>query len=95
MFAQSQKDKKRLESLGAKNIEVIGNIKLAQLPVVTQTFEKPNAYVITAGSTHENEEKLILEAYDKSMGKLIIVPRHPKDLKKLICLFKLLLKIKI
>lgn len=92
VFAQSQKDKKRLESLGAKNIEVIGNIKLAQLPVVTQTFEKPNAYVITAGSTHENEEKLILEAYDKSMGKLIIVPRHPERFEKVDLLIQAFIK---
>lgn len=82
VFAQSQKDKERLEALGAKNIEVIGNIKLAQLPVVTRVFQKPKAYVITAGSTHENEEKYILEAYDKSMGTLIIVPRHPERFEK-------------
>lgn len=82
VFAQSQKDKERLVALGAKNIEVIGNIKLAQLPVVTRVFQKPKAYVITAGSTHENEEKYILEAYDKSMGTLIIVPRHPERFNK-------------
>ena len=82
VYAQSQKDKERLEFLGANNVEVIGNIKLAQLPVVTRVFEKPNAYVITAGSTHENEEKLILEAYDKTLGKLIIVPRHPERFDK-------------
>lgn len=82
VYAQSQKDKERLESLGALNVEVIGNIKLAQLPVVTRVFEKPNGYVITAGSTHENEEKLILEGYDKSLGKLIIVPRHPERFDK-------------
>jgi 3-deoxy-D-manno-octulosonic-acid transferase len=82
VFAQSQKDKERLETLGAKNIEVIGNIKLAQLPVVTHVYQKPKAYVITAGSTHENEEKYILEAYDKSMGTLIIVPRHPERFNK-------------
>ena len=92
VFAQSQKDKERLESLGAKNVEVIGNIKLAQLPVVTRTFEKPNAYVITAGSTHENEEKIILEAYRKSMGKLIIVPRHPERFEKVDLLIQSFIK---
>ncbi len=82
VFAQSQKDKERLELLGATNVEVIGNIKLAQLPVVTRTFAKPEGYVITAGSTHENEEKLILEGYNSSLGKLIIVPRHPERFSK-------------
>lgn len=82
IFAQSQKDKQRLEELGAKNIEVIGNIKLAQLPKVTRSFTKPSEFLITAGSTHENEEKLILDAYDKKYGKLVIVPRHPERFEK-------------
>jgi 3-deoxy-D-manno-octulosonic-acid transferase len=92
VYAQSQKDKERLEFLGAHNVEVIGNIKLAQLPVVTRVFEKPNAYVITAGSTHENEEKLILEAYDKALGKLIIVPRHPERFSKVNALIESFVK---
>lgn len=82
IFAQTQEDKKRLEELGAKNIEVIGNIKLAQLPKVTQKLEKPEGILITAGSTHENEEELILNAYEKSQGKLVIVPRHPERFDK-------------
>lgn len=82
VFAQSEVDKNRLEELGATNIEVIGNIKLAQLPKVSVNLEKPNAIVITAASTHENEERLILEAFKKEQGKLIIVPRHPERFNK-------------
>lgn len=78
IFAQSDIDKKRLEELGANNIEVIGNIKLASLPKTTKTLEKPEARVITAGSTHSTEEELILDAWNKTQGKLIIVPRHPE-----------------
>jgi len=78
VFAQSDIDKKRLEELGAKNVQVIGNIKLAQLPKVNHNFDKPEGVVITAGSTHKNEEKLVLDSYDKKQGKLIIVPRHPE-----------------
>jgi len=78
IFAQSIKDKQRLEELGAKNIEVIGNIKLTNLPKKLNKFTKPNELIITAGSTHKSEEELILNAWDKSMGKLIIVPRHPE-----------------
>lgn len=78
VFAQSFEDEKRLKELGAKNVEVIGNIKLAQLPKVNNIFQKQEQRVITAGSTHKNEEKLILDSYEKSMGKLIIVPRHPE-----------------
>jgi 3-deoxy-D-manno-octulosonic-acid transferase len=82
VFAQSQLDKSRLEELGATNIEVIGNIKLAQLPKVNVNLEKPKQVVITAASTHENEEKLILEAFKKERGKLIVVPRHPERFEK-------------
>ncbi len=82
VFAQSQLDKSRLEELGATNIEVIGNIKLAQLPKVNVNLEKPKQVVITAASTHENEEKLILEAFKKEQGKLIVVPRHPERFEK-------------
>ena len=82
VFAQSQVDKNRLEELGASNVEVIGNIKLASLPKVNIKLEKPNHVVITAASTHENEEKLVLNAYKKEQGKLIIVPRHPERFDK-------------
>ena len=78
VFAQSDIDKKRLEDLGAKNIEVIGNIKLASLPKVTKELKKPDSIIITAGSTHKTEEELILNAWDKSQGKLLLVPRHPE-----------------
>ena len=82
VFAQSDVDKKRLEELGASNVEVIGNIKLAQLPSKKLDLEKPKKCVITAASTHENEEALILSAYNKNQGKLIIVPRHPERFEK-------------
>ncbi len=82
VFAQSEIDKHRLEELGACNVEVIGNIKLAQLPEINIKLEKPKQMVITAASTHENEEKLVLNAYKKEQGKLIIVPRHPERFDK-------------
>ena len=78
IFAQSELDKQRLEELGGKNIEVIGNIKLSNLPKVTKTLEKPDEVVITAGSTHRGEEEIVLKSWNKSMGKLVIVPRHPE-----------------
>jgi len=78
VFAQSEIDKQRLKELGATQIEVIGNLKLANLPKITKKLEKPSGIVITAGSTHNKEEALILNAWDISLGKLIIVPRHPE-----------------
>ena len=78
VFAQSDIDKTRLHELGAKNVEVIGNIKLASLPKVNKILKKPDTIVITAGSTHKKEEELILNAWNKKQGKLLLVPRHPE-----------------
>lgn len=88
VFAQTNIDKERLHELGANNVEVIGNIKLAQLPKVTREFKKVDNVLITAGSTHENEEKLILDSYEKEFGKLVIVPRHPERFEKVDLLIK-------
>lgn len=82
IFAQTEVDKDRLIELGAKNVEVIGNIKLAQLPQITKEFKKTEDILITAGSTHENEEELILNSYERKFGRLVIVPRHPERFEK-------------
>jgi len=83
VFAQSQVDKNRFLALGARNIEVVGNIKLALDIQKTNSYTKPEGEVIVAGSTHEGEEKAILEAFVKYKqtqkdAKLFIVPRHPE-----------------
>lgn len=88
IFAQTNIDKDRLETLGAKNIEVIGNIKLASLPKITTELIKPNNTVITAGSTHKGEEEIILNSWNISQGKLIIVPRHPERFEEVFNLIK-------
>ena len=82
IYAQSEVDKNRFLALGAKNIKVIGNIKLAGEIVKTKEYKKPNVECIVAGSTHEGEELSVLKAYveyrKQSDSKLIIVPRHPE-----------------
>ncbi len=83
IYAQSEADKNRFIALGARNIEVIGNIKLATEIKKTINYEKPDCEVIVAGSTHPNEEEAVLNsfiAYKKEVNKakLIIVPRHPE-----------------
>lgn len=82
IYAQSVDDKSRLESLGATNIKVIGNIKFVDIPKPTKRLEKPEGTVVCAGSTHQGEEELILEAFAILKGeeidaKLVVVPRHP------------------
>jgi 3-deoxy-D-manno-octulosonic-acid transferase len=79
VFAQSTLDAERLKQLGANNIEVIGNIKMANEVVCSYKYHKPEDYVIVGASTHEGEEQIILDAYQKyNRGKLILVPRHPE-----------------
>lgn len=82
IYAQSEVDKNRFLALGAKNIEVIGNIKLAGKISKSKEYEKPLEETIVAASTHEGEEEPILKSfveYKKQVdAKLIVVPRHPE-----------------
>lgn len=82
IFCQSEADKRRFEMLGAGNIEVVGNIKLAQEVAAAKAYTKPSSEVIVAASTHEGEEKAIFEAYlkyrEEHPSKLVVVPRHPE-----------------
>ena len=83
ILCQSSEDMARFIALGARNIEVVGNIKLAQKIEVTKTYRKPNGLVIVAGSTHEGEEEGILRGFmeyrtHNPYAKLLVVPRHPE-----------------
>ena len=82
IFAQSEVDKNRFLALGAKKIEVIGNIKLAGEIKKSKEYTKPQKELIVAGSTHPSEEESILDAFvaykKTSDAKLVIVPRHPE-----------------
>ena len=82
IYVQSEVDKNRFLALGAKHIEVVGNIKLLGEITHTKEYEKPAVETIVAGSTHEGEEKSILAAFiaykRENNSKLIVVPRHPE-----------------
>jgi len=78
VFAQTPKDKERLEALGAKQVIVTGNSKLANIPTATKALKKPQGRMIVAASTHRSEEALIMKAWRREMGRLVIVPRHPE-----------------
>jgi 3-deoxy-D-manno-octulosonic-acid transferase len=83
IYAQSAMDKNRFLALGAKNIEVIGNIKLAQKIITTKEYNKPMGEIIVGASTHPTEEEAILKGFieykkQHNDAKLILVPRHPE-----------------
>ena len=87
VYAQTVLDKERLESLGAKNVVVTGNIKLSELPKPSKALQKSDVLTLCAASTHEGEEQLILDAFvtfkkENVDARLIVVPRHPERFSK-------------
>jgi len=79
VFAQSQKDKARLEALGAKRVEVTGNIKAYRPFKPKERLPKPAGETVVLASTHEKEEALLLEHLRLYKGRtVIVVPRHPE-----------------
>jgi len=92
VVAQGKKDAERMIALGVDKdkVSVTGNLKFdIHLPhSVTEQAQALRRYlsvnrpVWIAASTHEGEEKIILDAFDKvlqqqSLCLLVIVPRHP------------------
>ena len=84
--AQSEEDAARLRALGARRIEVTGNIKFDSAPDEAKRsagkawraqLARP---VLLLASTRDGEEKLLLEALPDWDGKLLVlvVPRHPR-----------------
>lgn len=87
VYAQTQKDKERLESLGATSVLVTGNIKLSGLPSPSRKLVKPKDILLCAASTHEGEEGSILDAFvdfkkQEPLARLILAPRHPERFTK-------------
>ncbi|MEW6313071.1 MAG: lipid IV(A) 3-deoxy-D-manno-octulosonic acid transferase [Pseudomonadota bacterium] len=86
--AQSEDDRERLLGLGARQVEVMGNLKFDITPPPQQFAlgEKLRASfgtrpVLLAASTREGEEALLLDALGaRELGDtlLVLVPRHPQ-----------------
>ncbi len=86
--AQTREDAERLERLGARGVEVTGNLKFdVALPpqmlalgaqLKQRIGQRP---VLLAASTREGEEELVLEALSRIRVEgllLLLVPRHPQ-----------------
>lgn len=83
VLSQSRIDKERLESIGARAVEVFGNLKVLNTPKVSKAYAKPDKLVVIGASTHKGEEKLILESFLRLKERtpdsiLFLVPRHPE-----------------
>lgn len=86
--AQTRGDAERLHALGARTVEVSGNLKFDVLPPADKIAlgrqwrqaigSRP---VWLAASTREGEEALVLEAWRRAAlagALLVLVPRHPQ-----------------
>ncbi|MBS4240546.1 lipid IV(A) 3-deoxy-D-manno-octulosonic acid transferase [Campylobacter vulpis] len=79
VFAQSAKDKQRLEQLGAKNVKIFKNIKANLEIKPSKHYTKLKERLIVFASTHQKEEELLLKFVTlQENEKLIIAPRHPE-----------------
>jgi 3-deoxy-D-manno-octulosonic-acid transferase len=88
--AQTAQDAERYRSIGARDVEVTGNVKFdIEAPVAAQqageslrAAQFTERLVWVAGSTHEGEEDQVLAAHrlvseQRPDALLILVPRHP------------------
>jgi 3-deoxy-D-manno-octulosonic-acid transferase len=84
--AQSEGDAQRLRALGARRVEVAGNLKFDSAPDEQRRAEgaawraRLARPVLLLASTREGEEKMLLDAMPAWDGKLLVlvVPRHPR-----------------
>lgn len=96
---QSERDSRRIRRLGAKSgrVQVTGNLKFdMQSPEIDDDLESlrsalklpEHGIVWVAGSTHEGEEKQLVEVYLQLRSAnpelfLVLVPRHPERCRQL------------
>ena len=90
IFVQSQNDLQRIKNLTKRNVNFIGNLKLSQTNLNHKNIEERKVFSIMLASTHEKEEKLLLNSYSiikQNKIKLFIAPRHPSralEIKKIL-----------
>lgn len=82
-LCQYQDTAERLRALGAGCVEVTGSVKFdAELPADGREREPSQPPTWIAGSTHEGEETVVLDAHRRLRQRcprlrLLLVPRHP------------------
>ena len=87
-LAQSQNTIDRLEFFGAKNVRLLGNIKinaenyevdLNKKAKFASSLADSNAFKIVLGSSHDQEEDFVFNAWNSMPNSLLIIaPRHPE-----------------
>ncbi|QDD02208.1 3-deoxy-D-manno-octulosonic acid transferase [Candidatus Methylopumilus planktonicus] len=100
VLAQTRNDAKRFEALGAKNVEVMGNLKFDVTPprdtnkqsaALKKHLHLKNQSVLLIASSRQGEEEIILQHLLKLRYKnlvTIFVPRHPQRFKEVELMLK-------
>ena len=91
-LAQSKETINRLNILGASNTKLLGNMKINPENYMTDEnkinkYEKildPNILNVVLGSSHEGEEEFVMDALQALNVNLILAPRHPERVKKVL-----------
>ena len=83
IYAQSQNDLKRIESLTNNEVKYLGNLKLTNKLRILPNSSTPTNINIMLASTHHNEEALIIPYIENISKKyplinFFITPRHPE-----------------
>ena len=83
--AQSAEDAGRLSALGARRVEVLGNLKFDSAPDATKDEEgrawraRVGRPVLLLASTREGEERMLVDALPRDARALaVVVPRHAR-----------------
>jgi 3-deoxy-D-manno-octulosonic-acid transferase len=100
VLAQTRNDAKRFEALGAKNVEVMGNLKFDVAPprdtnkqsaALKKHLHLKHQLVLLISSSRQDEEEIILQSLLKLQYKnlvTIFVPRHPQRFKEVELMLK-------
>ncbi len=83
VLAKDEESAEKFEKLGAKNVKIIGNLKLALLKEFLRLQKEKKKDIFLLFSTHEGEEEKLLELLKNKEIKIIICPRHPHRGKKI------------
>ncbi len=93
IYAQSQNDLKRIESLTNNEVGYLGNLKLTNKSRILRNSSTSTNINIMIASTHNNEEELIVPHIENISKKyplinFYIIPRHPERSNKILELLR-------
>ena len=95
-LAQSKETINRLNVLGATNTKLLGNMKINPENYLTDENKKhkyakilpTDVFNIVLGSSHDGEEEFVIDALEGLKANLILAPRHPERIDRVLQIVK-------